>query len=47
MFLYNEQVLWLYEPSEKQAFKQDRKTSQLPAALAFLMGKGSRFNRSM
>ena len=40
MFLSNGQVLWLYESSEKQAFKQDLKTSQLPAALAFLMGKG-------
>jgi len=40
MFLSNGQVLWLYEPEEKQAFKQDLKTSQLPAALAFLMGKG-------
>jgi outer membrane lipoprotein carrier protein len=40
MFLSNGQVLWLYEPSEKQAFKQDLKVSQLPAALAFLMGKG-------
>ncbi|MBN2576048.1 MAG: outer membrane lipoprotein carrier protein LolA [Deltaproteobacteria bacterium] len=40
MFLSNGRVLWLYEPSEKQAFKQDLKTSQLPAALAFLMGKG-------
>jgi outer membrane lipoprotein carrier protein len=40
MFLSNGQVLWLYEPSEKQAFKQDLKNSQLPAALAFLMGKG-------
>jgi outer membrane lipoprotein carrier protein len=40
MFLSNGQVLWLYEPSEKQAFKQDLKSSQLPAALAFLMGKG-------
>jgi outer membrane lipoprotein carrier protein len=40
MFLSNGQILWLYEPSEKQAFKQDLKTSQLPAALAFLMGKG-------
>src|SRR3954471_18128382 len=33
-------VLWLYEPDDKQAFKQDLKSSQLPAALAFLMGKG-------
>ena len=40
MFLSNGQVLWLYEPEEKQAFKQDLKTSQLPAALAVLMGKG-------
>ncbi len=40
MFLSNGQVLWLYEPTEKQAFKQDLKNSQLPAALAFLMGKG-------
>jgi len=40
MFVSNGQVLWLYEPTEKQAFKQDLKNSQLPAALAFLMGKG-------
>jgi outer membrane lipoprotein carrier protein len=40
MFLATGQVLWLYEPEEKQAFKQDLKSSQLPAALAFLMGKG-------
>jgi outer membrane lipoprotein carrier protein len=40
MFLSNGQFLWLYEPSEKQAFKQDLQTSQLPAALAFLLGKG-------
>jgi outer membrane lipoprotein carrier protein len=40
MFLSNGKVLWMYEPTEKQAFKQDLKTSQLPAALAFLMGKG-------
>src|SRR4051812_24631870 len=33
-------VLWLYEPDDKQAFKQELKTSQLPAALAFLTGKG-------
>jgi len=40
MFLASGQVMWLYEPTEKQAFKQDVRTSQLPAALAFLMGKG-------
>jgi outer membrane lipoprotein carrier protein len=33
-------VLWLYEPEDKQAFKQELKSSQLPAALAFLTGKG-------
>ncbi len=33
-------VLWLYEPEDKQAFKQDLRGSQLPAALAFLTGKG-------
>src|SRR5262245_4589033 len=33
-------VLWLYEPDDKQAFKQDLKSSQLPSALAFLLGKG-------
>ncbi len=40
MFLSDGKVLWLYESAEKQAFKQELKTSQLPAALAFLMGKG-------
>jgi outer membrane lipoprotein carrier protein len=34
-------TLWLYEPEDKQAFKQDLKSSQLPAALAFLTGQGS------
>src|SRR3954469_8164935 len=33
-------TLWLYEPEDKQAFKQDLKGSQLPAALAFLTGQG-------
>jgi outer membrane lipoprotein carrier protein len=33
-------VLWLYEPDDQQAFKQELKSSQLPAALAFLTGKG-------
>jgi outer membrane lipoprotein carrier protein len=33
-------VLWLYEPEDRQAFKQALKASQLPAALAFLSGKG-------
>src|SRR5580698_10164183 len=33
-------LLWLYEPEDRQAFKQALKESQLPAALAFLTGKG-------
>jgi outer membrane lipoprotein carrier protein len=33
-------VLWLYEPDDRQAFKQELKSSQLPSALAFLIGKG-------
>jgi outer membrane lipoprotein carrier protein len=33
-------VLWLYEPDDQQVFKQALKASQLPAALAFLTGKG-------
>jgi outer membrane lipoprotein carrier protein len=33
-------VLWLYEPDDRQAFKQKLESSQLPAALSFLTGKG-------
>jgi outer membrane lipoprotein carrier protein len=33
-------TLWLYEPDDAQAFKQSLSASQLPAALAFLTGKG-------
>ena len=40
IYLADGGVLWLYEPEDKQAFKQDLKGSQLPAALAFLTGKG-------
>jgi outer membrane lipoprotein carrier protein len=40
MYLSDGNSLWLYEPEDKQAFKQDLKASQLPAALAFLTGKG-------
>lgn len=40
MYLADGDMLWLYEPEDKQAFKQDLKSSQLPAALAFLTGKG-------
>ena len=40
MYLSDGTTLWLYEPEDKQAFKQDLKASQLPAALAFLTGQG-------
>jgi outer membrane lipoprotein carrier protein len=40
MYLADGNTLWLYEPEDKQAFKQDLKSSQLPAALAFLAGQG-------
>lgn len=40
MYLSNGSTFWVYEPEAKQAFRQDLKTSQLPAAVAFLMGKG-------
>ena len=40
MYLADGSLLWLYEPDDKQAFKQELKSSQLPAALAFLTGKG-------
>ena len=44
MYLSDGDMLWLYEPEDKQAFKQDLKSSQLPAALAFLTGKGKLAN---
>lgn len=37
-------TLWLYEPDDQQAFKQALSASQLPAALAFLTGKGKLAN---
>jgi outer membrane lipoprotein carrier protein len=40
MYLADGNTLWLFEPEDKQAFKQELKGSQLPAALAFLTGKG-------
>jgi outer membrane lipoprotein carrier protein len=40
MYLASEGTLWVYEPEAKQAYRQDLKGSQLPAAVSFLMGKG-------
>jgi outer membrane lipoprotein carrier protein len=40
LWLATGSTFWMYEPEAKQAFKQDLKASQLPAAVAFLTGKG-------
>jgi outer membrane lipoprotein carrier protein len=40
MYVSDGKTLWLYEPNDKQAFRQSLKESQLPGSLAFLMGKG-------
>jgi outer membrane lipoprotein carrier protein len=40
MYLASEGNLWVYEPEAKQAFRQNLKESQLPAAVSFLMGQG-------
>ena len=40
MFLFTGALGWWYQPAEKQAFRQDARQTQLPAALAFIMGKG-------
>jgi len=34
------QTLWVYEPEDAQAFKQDLKSSSLPASVSFLVGQG-------
>jgi outer membrane lipoprotein carrier protein len=34
------QVLWVYEPEDEQAFKQDLKSSNLPDSVSFLLGEG-------
>ena len=34
------QVLWVYEPEDEQAFKQELKASTLPTQVAFLVGQG-------
>lgn len=39
-FIANGVDLWVYEPEEKQAYKQALEESQLPVVLTFLFGKG-------
>lgn len=39
-FISDGQVLWVYEPEDQQAFKQELKSQNLSAAVTFLTGKG-------
>jgi len=34
------QTLWVYEPEDEQAFKQDLRSSTLPLSVSFLLGQG-------
>jgi len=39
-FISDGTVLWVYEPEDQQAFKQELKSQNLSAAVTFLTGKG-------
>jgi outer membrane lipoprotein carrier protein len=39
-FISDGTTLWVYEPEDQQAFKQDMKSQSLSAAVTFLAGKG-------
>ena len=40
LFVADGTQLWVYEPEDEQAFKQPLTSSQLPAQVSFLFGKG-------
>lgn len=40
VFVADGQTLWVYEPTENQAFKRKLADAQLPVALTFMSGKG-------
>jgi outer membrane lipoprotein carrier protein len=40
LMLADGQTLWVYEPEDEQAFKQDLKSSTLPVSVTFLLGQG-------
>lgn len=40
LFVADGTQLWVYEPEDEQAFKQPLSSSQLPAQVSFLFGKG-------
>ncbi|MCS6914270.1 MAG: outer membrane lipoprotein carrier protein LolA [Myxococcales bacterium] len=39
-FIADGTLLWVYEPEDEQAFRQPLSSSQLPAQVSFLFGKG-------
>jgi len=41
LFVSDGKVLWVYEAEANQVFKQELSSSDLPTAIAFLMGKGN------
>ena len=40
LMLSDGQTLWVYEPEDEQAFKQDLRSSTLPLSVTFLLGQG-------
>lgn len=40
VFVSDGSVLWVYQPTDAQVFKQDLNQSQLPVALTFMSGRG-------
>src|SRR5438067_1869730 len=40
LMLSDGQTLWVYEPEDEQAFKQDLRSSTLPLSVSFLLGQG-------
>lgn len=40
LFLSDGTTLWMYEPEDEQAFRQPLNSSQLPAQVSFLFGRG-------
>lgn len=40
LMIANGETLWVYEPEDQQAFKQDLRSSSLPSSVTFLFGAG-------
>lgn len=41
VFVSDSETFWIYEPEERQAFRQPLKKAQLPVALTFMSGEGN------